>query len=1003
MADLAVSDFPLFFEEVTGHEPFLWQVELTERLAKGHIPKVIDVPTGFGKTSAIHCWAFALAVTSEMPSVPRRLSFVVDRRLIVDAAWEEGESLSARLESSLEAGDVGPVGAVAQRLVSMHADRRMPALQVVRMRGGVTWESRWLARPDAPALIVGTVDQFGSRLLFRGYSASDRMRPIDAALLGLDSWLVIDEAHIAEPLVRTASAVATYQTTTDESLPVKSLQVTLMSATPSPAETTLQADLEKETSSRAFLRAAEQARNRLSAEKPAVLVDIEDLSEEKIRRWHEGSTKLGQALAELARGTHEEARVVGVIANTIATARSAHARLEQAGEQAILLIGRCRAYERERLLAEWLPLISVGAQRSSEYLRLFVVATQTVEVGANLDFDTIVTESAPLPSLIQRFGRVNRLGVRERYLAAIVHAGFAHGAQDPVYGASTGTTWERLINQVEPIRVRTTELSDFPTEVISERSIDLGLLSSRDLMEEARNKSLPVTPEAPFVPTLLGPHLDRWVGTHPRPFPDQSVGPFLHGVDRFVPEVDVAWRAAPPDDVADAQSWGWWLDLVRPLAWEFVRIPIWELYALLQGQPSKQATADLEELQAAEAEELDLSGKVAREDRVFGVVYRGPEEEPRLIQTADDVNIGDRVVLDAALGGHDKWGWCGAQPKGDHVVTDVGDLAEGRSRRVLRLHPAPLSTFVREGDRHEMTSRLSPILDSLGNEENPLAERVDAVQLGEITGELAALMPTPLANLLSESRHWQIAPMLDAAERRAVLLLLEPVHATKRRASMDAISDTDVLSTSAGFHRQPLADHHRQVAILALQFAKHLRLPDAVGRAIEWAAKWHDAGKADPRFQVSLHDGDELAAMTASQPIAKSGRDYRDPVARQAHVLSGLPNGFRHEAVSATLVQALVAEHAEKFEGVDIDLIHHLVASHHGQARPLFRPIADPNSPQVVVELEGLVVKVEGGEQLDWEHPCRFERLNQRYGWWGLALLESILRLADMRCSEDLP
>lgn len=47
-----------------------------------------------------------------------------------------------------------------------------------------------------------------------------------------------------------------------------------------------------------------------------------------------------------------------------------------------------------------------------------VVATQTIEVSLNLDFDTIFSEPAPLEALAQRFGRVNRTG---RLTLAPVH------------------------------------------------------------------------------------------------------------------------------------------------------------------------------------------------------------------------------------------------------------------------------------------------------------------------------------------------------------------------------------------------------------------------------------------------------------------------------------------------------------------------------------------------------------------------------------------------------
>jgi hypothetical protein len=49
----------------------------------------------------------------------------------------------------------------------------------------------WLDNPSAPAIIVGTVDMIGSRLLFEGYGVSRKMRPYQAGLLGVDALVVL--------------------------------------------------------------------------------------------------------------------------------------------------------------------------------------------------------------------------------------------------------------------------------------------------------------------------------------------------------------------------------------------------------------------------------------------------------------------------------------------------------------------------------------------------------------------------------------------------------------------------------------------------------------------------------------------------------------------------------------------------------------------------------------------------------------------------------------------
>jgi CRISPR-associated endonuclease/helicase Cas3 len=158
------------------------------------------------------------------------------------------------------------------------------------------------------------------------------------------------------------------------------------------------------------------------------------------------------------------------------------------------------------------------------------------------------------------------------------------------------------------------------------------------------------------------------------------------------------------------------------------------------------------------------------------------------------------------------------------------------------------------------------------------------------------------------------------------------------------------------------------------------------------AAKLHDEGKRDPRFQAMLWGGDHRKAQIASQLIAKSGMSPGDRAAhRRASRLAGYPSGMRHEALSAQIAALSVAQH----DGVDSDLVLHLVAAHHGYGRPLLPPVVD-QSPQKVT-VGGHVLSTE--HTVDWDGPARFAKLNRQYGRWGLALLETVVRLADIWCS----
>jgi CRISPR-associated endonuclease/helicase Cas3 len=92
MNPLTIADFERFFRELhddkgVSRPPYDWQARLAEKAISGNWPKVIDLPTGSGKTACIDVAVFALACQASWEksarTAPRRVFFCVnpgDRR-----------------------------------------------------------------------------------------------------------------------------------------------------------------------------------------------------------------------------------------------------------------------------------------------------------------------------------------------------------------------------------------------------------------------------------------------------------------------------------------------------------------------------------------------------------------------------------------------------------------------------------------------------------------------------------------------------------------------------------------------------------------------------------------------------------------------------------------------------------------------------------------------------------------------------------------------------------
>ena len=160
-----------------------------------------------------------------------------------------------------------------------------------------------------------------------------------------------------------------------------------------------------------------------------------------------------------------------------------------------------------------------------------------------------------------------------------------------------------------------------------------------------------------------------------------------------------------------------------------------------------------------------------------------------------------------------------------------------------------------------------------------------------------------------------------------------------------------------------------------------------------------DLGKADPRFQSWLRKGLPWVGgpLLAKSPELPQGRAEN----RAARERSGYPEGGRHELLSVRMLESRADTLPDTPELRE--LLLHLVESHHGYCRPFAPVVLDDTPVDVKLTADNRVFEANsatGLERLEAGPADRFWHLTRRHGWWGLAWLEALLRLADHRRSE---
>ena len=1014
-ADLDAARFADFFSALWGKEPFAWQKALAQRVlgrtdsatgpsssvcssngnrTQSPWPRAIALPTASGKTACVDIAVFSLAVqasrlaSGQTVTAPRRIFFVVDRRIIVDEAHERARRLAAKLKKA-KSGILKTVADSLRRIAHGETagfEKERP-LSVHVLRGGMYRSEAWARNPLQPTIVASTVDQIGSRLLFRAYGRGFGTWPIYAGLIANDSLILLDEAHCAQPFLQTLQAVERFRTWAQAPLE-RSFHAVVLSATP-PAG--IEDVFEDQSSERRD--PTHRLGQRQLAHKPAVLKTV---NLKKTKGTPSTSVLAKELTTEAMHLVSDQRRAIVVFVNRVATARETWRRLRDREDiESLLLTGRMRAIDKDAIVRKRLkPLHSSRSEHRSLPKPLIVVATQTLEVGADLDFDALVTECASLDALRQRFGRLNRMGRAIEARAAILIRSDQtdEKADDPIYGKALAGTWAWL--------------NEHRNEV---DEVDFGIACLDGQLPKGCALASLNAP-SPDAPVMLPAHVDCWAQTAPAPLPSPDVAPFLHGPREGAADVQVCWRADLELENDEGRKNALEsLSLCPPSSNETLPVPIGAFRQWLAGADAEDDSADVE---GGAAPDADTGPRKQHQADPAVVRWRGAQTRLEDI-TSESAAIrpGDVIVIPVSHPG--EWNRLGDVPpdSADPVETlDVGDQAYrlARAKPALRLHPKLVAAWP-DCVAGKATAR--ELLNDLETKyEDDPDEVVEAVRdlLNDLTNP-AEPFPEPwswLSEAASELKK-EFAGARLRRECRIVgtrgLILVGRKRIPKLAGEADSFSDEDDASASGISHRngQPvrLRAHLPGVADFARRHAAGCGLPQDLMEAITRAGLLHDLGKADPRFQSMLRGGarllgSELLAKSATMPQTRAARDR----AREA---AGYPQGGRHELLSMRLAESAPALLPEQDELRDLAL--HLIASHHGHCRPFAPVVFDEQPVSVEFELRGQRMQwcgPTGLERLDSGVAERYWRLVRRYGWWGLAWLEALLRLADWRRSE---
>ena len=893
MTPLSIDRFDEFFSALNhGATPFSWQVDLVRHTATtGTWPDQIVAPTGAGKSSVveIHLFLNALAAEGAGRRVPRRLSLVVNRRALVDNQAQRAKLFQSRLQSALAGENESPIlHQVAQALASLGSspDKREGPFLLGHLRGELPDRFLPVDDPAACAVIAATPDMYGSRLLFRGYGSSRFARPRDTAILAMDNVLVLDEAHLSRQLLVTARRIAEIQSM-EADLGIPRLQVVETTATSvsevaeghigigvDPRELTADRDVplsHRVHSEKSLTVIPVERWNGKPANRPVITAIVEE-----VRRQ-----------ASLQRDDAHRNQVIGCVVNHVDSALLVSKLLEKAGLNVLTLVGRMRPYDVEEKLRVLSDLQTPDGKTNLNV----VVATQTLEVGVDVDFAGLVTELAPGSSLAQRFGRVNRRGLRAGTEVAVVVPENPRSIK-PQHPPYSGADLQAALEWLETLAV--------------EGQVNPAALDSEAPPAETPRRLLFQRPERYDVA--------QWARTGDLRFDEDDLDLWLNdSLDAETTQGGVVVRKGlPSDDLAAA-----------------------ELVTALKPEAREVFPANLSLVR-------QIMEKVLSSDAPRAFLLR--DDDVELLTEVTRLRPGDVLIIDDRH-----------RVTTNHVIVEQPvDYAKPRAlwpERVLTVH-----VLQRVGDREPSKADDFRMFRHLTPEE--------ATEEWQSRGNEGAIVKS--------------TSVLDLDGRGDEVI--NWFYVEKELSPNEDSEVRQVWSPSRG--RVLLSRHQDAVAARAGELSEKVGLVPEFRDAVVEAARLHDEGKRDPRFQSFL-------GRRSGEPELAKSRVRSRQQAKIAAQRSGLPQGWRHEQLSA-----LISRHSHSAD----ELVTRIVGCSHGRGRTGFPHALD----DLLADETDVELRAEAGRLfLNGEWDALVERTNRTVGEYAVSYLEAVERAADAQVSSE--